>query len=113
MKHIITILALCALHAAFCAVTPGGSLQPTTPPSGASFNDPPPPPLSAAVPLRWTVETSRAQVAQFEAYRGETLDLEATDQTVALGVGTVSSDSFNGTVTDLDTGWRPDISLIG
>lgn len=34
----------------------------------------------AAVPLRWTVETSRAQVAQFEAYRGETLDLEATMQ---------------------------------
>ncbi len=33
--------------------------------------------LPAAVPLRWTVETSRAQVAQFEAYRGETLDLEA------------------------------------
>ena len=36
--------------------------------------------LHAAVPLRWTVETSRAQVAQFEAYRGETLDLEATMQ---------------------------------
>ena len=36
--------------------------------------------LPAAVPLRWTVETSRAQVAQFEAYRGETLNLEATMQ---------------------------------
>ena len=34
----------------------------------------------AAVPLRWTVETSRAQVAQFESYRGETLDLAATMQ---------------------------------
>ena len=34
--------------------------------------------LPAAVPLRWTVETSRAQVAQFESYRGETLELEAT-----------------------------------
>lgn len=33
--------------------------------------------LHAAVPLRWTVETSRAQVAQFETYRGETLALEA------------------------------------
>ena len=33
--------------------------------------------LSASVPLRWTVETSRAQVAQFDAYRGETLALEA------------------------------------
>lgn len=32
---------------------------------------------SAAVPLRWTVETSRATPAQFEAYHGETLTLEA------------------------------------
>lgn len=32
---------------------------------------------SAAVPLKWTVETSRATPAQFEAYRGETLTLEA------------------------------------
>jgi hypothetical protein len=32
------------------------------------------------VPLRWTVETSRATPAQFEAYQGETLDLEATLQ---------------------------------
>ena len=31
----------------------------------------------AAVPLRWTVETSRAVPAQFEAYQGETLELEA------------------------------------
>lgn len=30
-----------------------------------------------AVPLRWTVETSRAQPATFEAYQGETLELEA------------------------------------
>ena len=32
---------------------------------------------SAAVPLKWTVETSRATPAQFEAYHGETLTLEA------------------------------------
>ena len=32
---------------------------------------------SAAVPLRWTVETSRATPAAFEAYQGETLDFEA------------------------------------
>lgn len=37
-----------------------------------------PPSESSPVPIRWTVETSRAQVAQFDAYRGETLDLEAT-----------------------------------
>ena len=34
----------------------------------------------AGVPLRWTVETSRAQPAAFEAYQGETLDFEATLQ---------------------------------
>ena len=53
MKHTLPILALFTLHASLFT-------------------------LPAAVPLRWTVETSRAQVAQFEAYRGETLDLEAT-----------------------------------
>ena len=36
--------------------------------------------LSAAVPLRWTVETSRLQPAQFEAFHGETLELAATMQ---------------------------------
>lgn len=35
---------------------------------------------SAAVPLRWTVETSRAQPAVFEAYHGESIDLAATLQ---------------------------------
>ena len=35
---------------------------------------------TAAVPLRWTVETSRAQPATFEAYQGETLTFEAALQ---------------------------------
>lgn len=35
---------------------------------------------SAAVPLLWTVETSRATPATFEAYQGETLALEAAMQ---------------------------------
>ena len=35
---------------------------------------------SAAVPLRWTVETSRVQPAVFDAYQGETLELEAALQ---------------------------------
>ena len=35
---------------------------------------------SAAVPLRWTVDTSRAQPATFEAYQGETLTFEASLQ---------------------------------
>ena len=35
---------------------------------------------SAAVPLRWTVETSRVQPAVFEAYQGETLTFEAALQ---------------------------------
>ena len=34
----------------------------------------------AAVPLRWTVETSRVQPAVFDAYQGETLELEAALQ---------------------------------
>ena len=34
----------------------------------------------AAVPLRWTVETSRVQPAVFEAYQGETLTFEAALQ---------------------------------
>ena len=33
--------------------------------------------LHAAIPLKWTVETSRSTPAQFEAYQGETLALEA------------------------------------
>ena len=33
---------------------------------------------SAAIPLSWPVETSRAKPAAFEVYQGETLDLEAT-----------------------------------
>lgn len=37
----------------------------------------PPAELAAAVPIRWTVETSRVQPAQLESYHGETLQLEA------------------------------------
>ena len=55
------LLAACALYPAPRALQAAHPIQ-----------IPPPP-----VPLRWTVETSRAQVAQFEAYRGETLLLEA------------------------------------
>lgn len=55
------LLAACALYPAPRALQAAHPLQ-----------IPPPP-----VPIRWTVETSRAQVAQFEAYRGETLLLEA------------------------------------
>ena len=38
--------------------------------------------LHAAVPLRWTVETSRATPATFEAYQGETIHFEADLQSV-------------------------------
>ena len=34
--------------------------------------------LQAAVPLAWNVETTRAQPAAFDCYRGETLDLRAS-----------------------------------
>lgn len=36
--------------------------------------------LSAAVPIRWTVETSRVQPAQFESFKGESITLEAAMQ---------------------------------
>ncbi len=36
---------------------------------------------SAAVPVRWTVDTSRPKVAVFDSFHGETLALEATFQT--------------------------------
>ena len=36
--------------------------------------------IHAAVPLKWTVETSRVQPVTFEAYHGETLSFEATLQ---------------------------------
>lgn len=38
-------------------------------------------PCFAAVPLHWTVESSRTSLAQLEAYHGETLDIAATMQT--------------------------------
>ena len=50
--------------------------------------------LPAAVPIRWTVETSRAQVAQFEAYRGETLDLKATMQSYGSPLATTAQPSL-------------------
>lgn len=55
MKHTLLILVLFTLHSSLFT-------------------------LPATVHLRWTVETSRAQVEQFEACRGETLLLEATDR---------------------------------
>lgn len=44
--------------------------------------------VSAAVPLRWTVETSRVQPAVFDAVRGETVTLEATLQSYGKAVST-------------------------
>ena len=48
---------------------------------------------SAAVPLRWTVETSRVQPAVFEAYQGETLELEATLQSYGKPVANAFQDA--------------------
>ena len=47
------------------------------------------PAANAAVPLRWTVETSRVQPAAFEAYQGETLTFEAALQSYGK---TISND---------------------
>ena len=46
----------------------------------------------AAVPLRWTVETSRVQPVTFEAYHGETLSLEATMQSYGKPVADTLQD---------------------
>ena len=51
-------------------------------------------PSSADVPIRWTVETSRAQPAAFEAYQGETLALEASLQSYGKPLEAPSNYSF-------------------
>lgn len=61
--------------------------------------------LPAAVPLRWTVETSRAQVAQFEAYRGETLDLEATMKSYGSPLATPAQPSLYWQTNGMGAAW--------
>ena len=46
----------------------------------------------AAVPLKWTVETSRVQPVTFEAYHGEALSLEATLQSYGKPVADTLQD---------------------
>ena len=48
--------------------------------------------IHAAVPLRWTVETSRVQPVAFEAYHGETLSFEATLQSYGKPVADTLQD---------------------
>ena len=60
---------------------------------------------AAAVPLRWTVETSRAQVAQFEAYRGETLDLEATMKSYGSPLATPAQPSLYWQTNGMGAAW--------
>ena len=80
MKHTLPILALFTLHASLFT-------------------------LPAAVPLRWTVETSRAQVAQFEAYRGETLDLEATMKSYGSPLATPVQPSLYWQTNGMGAAW--------
>lgn len=80
MKHTLPILSLITLHSALST-------------------------LHAAVPLRWTVETSRAQVAQFEAYRGETLDLEATMQSYGKPLETSVQPSLYWQTNGMGAAW--------
>lgn len=63
------------------------------------------PALPTAVPLRWTVETSRAQVAQFEAYRGETLDLEATMKSYGSPLATPAQPSLYWQTNGMGAAW--------
>jgi len=51
-------------------------------------------PSPAAVPLRWTVETSRLQPAVFDVVRGETLALEALFQSYGTPVATSNMTAF-------------------
>ena len=80
MKHTLPILALFILHSSLVT-------------------------LPAAVPLRWTVETSRAQVAQFEAYRGETLDLEATMKSYGSPLATPVQPSLYWQTNGMGAAW--------
>lgn len=80
MKHTLPILSLITLHSALST-------------------------LHAAVPLRWTVETSRAQVAQFEAYRGETLNLEATMQSYGSPLATPVQPSLYWQTNGMGAAW--------
>ena len=80
MKHTLPILALFTLHSSLFT-------------------------LPAAVPLRWTVETSRAQVAQFEAYRGETLDLEATMKSYGSPLATPAQPSLYWQTNGMGAAW--------
>ena len=79
-KHTLPILALFTLHSSLFT-------------------------LPAAVPLRWTVETSRAQVAQFEAYRGETLDLEATMKSYGSPLATPAQPSLYWQTNGMGAAW--------
>ena len=80
MKHTLPILALFTLHSSLFT-------------------------LSAALPLSWTVETSRAQVAQFESYRGETLDLEATMQSYGKPFSEVLQPSLYWQTNGMGAAW--------
>lgn len=80
MKHTLPILALFTLHSSLFT-------------------------LPAAVPLRWTVETSRAQVAQFETYRGETLDLEATMKSYGSPLATPAQPSLYWQTNGMGAAW--------
>lgn len=80
MKHTLPILVLFTLHSSLFT-------------------------LPAAVPLRWTVETSRAQVAQFDAYRGETLDLEATMKSYGSPLATPVQPSLYWQTNGMGAAW--------
>lgn len=49
---------------------------------------------SAAVPVRWTVETSRVQPAVFDVVRGESIALEATLQSYGKPLETAPEDAW-------------------
>ena len=60
---------------------------------------------SAAVPLRWTVETSRVQPATFEAYQGETLALEAALQSYGKPLAAPDNYAIYWQTNGMGTAW--------
>jgi len=65
-----------------------------------------PPSVHAAVPLRWTVETSRVQPAVFDVVHGETIELEAAFQSYGKPIATSNQTAFIAWQTNgMDTAW--------
>ena len=75
-------------------------------------------PSSAAVPLKWTVDTSRVQPATFDAYQGETLTFEAALQSYGKPLAAPSEYAIYWQTNGMGSAWWvrpctvPDVSRV-